>query len=230
VRRQRRGRAGQERPRPRRREPDLPGQLSRLFRGEGVRASGWFGRARRLLETGEQDCVERGYLLIPIWLKQMASGDNDVAYATAAEAAEIGERFGDPDLIWIARDEQARALVNQGRVEEGLRLVDEVLVAAMAGELSPIVTGIVYCNTIAFCQNAYELHHAREWTEALTRWCERQPEMVAHNGLCLVHRAEIMQLRGAWADALEEARHARGAVHPGGLEPACVRQGPLPRG
>ena len=90
------------------------------------------------------------------------------AYETAAEAAAIGERFGDADLTWLARDEQGRALIKQGRVAEGLRLVDEVLVAATAGELSPIVTGIVYCNTIAFCQDAYELRHAREWTEALT--------------------------------------------------------------
>ena len=89
-----------------------------------------------------------------------------------------------------------------------MRLVDEALVAATAGELSPIVTGIVYCNTIAFCRDAYELRHAREWTEALTRWCDGQPEMVAHNGLCLVHRAEIMQLQGAWEDALVEARRA----------------------
>jgi DNA-binding CsgD family transcriptional regulator/tetratricopeptide (TPR) repeat protein len=179
-----------------------------LFRGDAVRASGWFGRAQRLLESGEQDCVERGYLLIPVWLQQMAGGDNEAAYTTAAEAADIGERFGDADLMWLARDEQGRALLRQGRVEEGLRLVDEVFVAALAGELSPILTGIVYCNTIAFCRNAYELHHAREWTQALTQWCERQPEMVAHNGLCLVHRAEIMQLQGAWADALDEARRA----------------------
>jgi DNA-binding NarL/FixJ family response regulator len=181
---------------------------SMLFRGDAVRASGWFGRAQRLLETPARDCVERGYLLIPVWLQQMGSGDNELAYATAAEAAEIGERFGDADLMWLARDEQGRALVKQGRVEEGLRLVDEVFVAAVAGELSPIVTGIVYCNTIAFCGDAYQLHHAREWTQALTLWCEHQPEMVAHNGLCLVHRAEVMQLRGAWAEALEEARRA----------------------
>jgi DNA-binding NarL/FixJ family response regulator len=89
-----------------------------------------------------------------------------------------------------------------------LRLVDEVMVAAAAGDLSPIVTGIVYCNTIAFCRDVYELRHAREWTEALTAWCASQPEMVAHNGLCLVHRAELMQLQGAWDDALEEARRA----------------------
>ena len=181
---------------------------SMLFRGDAVRASGWFGRAQRLLETPARDCVERGYLLIPVWLKQMSSGDHEVGYATAAEAAEIGERFGDADLMWLARDEQGRALVKQGRAEEGLRLVDEVFVAAGAGELSPIVTGIVYCNTIAFCRDAYQLHQAREWTQALTQWCERQPEMVAHNGLCLVHRAELMQLRGEWEEALEEARRA----------------------
>ena len=178
-----------------------------LFRGDQARASGWFARAERLLD-GASDCVERGYLLIPVWLGQMAEGDSDAACETTAEAAAIGERFGDADLTWIARDEQGRALIQQGRMREGLGLVDEVLVAAAAGELSPIMTGIVYCNTIAFCQDAYELRHAREWTEALTGWCERQPEMVAHNGLCLVHRAEIMQLQGAWSDALEEARRA----------------------
>ena len=79
--------------------------------------------------------------------------------------------------------EQGHALVRQGRTEEGLRLVDETMVAVTAGELSPIVAGIVYCNTIAFCQGAYELRRAREWTAALTRWCEQQPDMVAHNGL-----------------------------------------------
>jgi hypothetical protein len=105
----------------------------------------------------------------------------EAGHATAVEAAEIGERFGDADLAWLAVDEQGRALVNQGRVAEGLGLVDEVLVVANAGELSPIITGIVYCNTIAFCRSVYELGHAREWTAALTRWCESQPQMVAHN-------------------------------------------------
>jgi DNA-binding NarL/FixJ family response regulator len=179
-----------------------------LFRGELDRASGWFGRASRLLEREPDECVEHGYLLIPVWLQQMGSGDWAAGYVTAGEAAAIGERFGDADLRWLAADEQSRALVNLGRVTEGLRLVDEVLVAAAAGELSPLVTGIVYCNTIAFCQSVYEVRTARAWTDALTQWCESQPEMVAHNGLCLVHRAEIMQLQGAWPGALEEAGRA----------------------
>ena len=205
-----------------------------LFRGDRAQATGWFARAQRLLDGEEHDCVERGYLLIPVWLEQMGRGDYDAGHATAAEAAAIAERFGDADLFWLAVDEQGRALVRQGRVQEGVRLVDEVLVVASAGELSPFITGIVYCNTIAFCQGVFELRHAREWTEALTAWCERQPEMVAHNGLCLVHRAEIMQLQGAWTDALEEARRAaerftRGVLNELACGKALYRQGEILR-
>lgn len=189
-----------------------------LFRGEQVRGTGWFARAQRLLESYGRDCVERGYLLIPVWLEQMGRGDFERGYAMALEAADIGERLGDADLVWLARDDQARALLRLGRVKEGLRLVDEALVAAIANELSPIVTGIVYCNTIAFCRAVHDLRHVREWTRALTEWCERQPEMVAHNGLCLVHRAEIMLLCGDWETALNEARRSaerftRGALN-----------------
>lgn len=176
-----------------------------LFRGDMIRARGWFARAQRLLERDGADCVERGWMLIPAWLEQMARGEWQAGHDTAAKAAAIGERFGDSDLVWLARDEQARALVKKGDVEDGLRLLDEALVVATRGELSPVVTGIVFCNTIAFCSAAYEARHARVWTDALARWCDSQPEMVAHNGLCLLHRAEILRMRGAWADALVEA-------------------------
>jgi tetratricopeptide (TPR) repeat protein len=205
-----------------------------LFRGEPGPARGWFARARRLLGREGRDCVERGYVLIPVWLAQMAGDDWAAGYATAAEAAEIGERFGDPDLVWLARDEQGRALVNWGRVGEGLRLVDEALVVAAAGELSPIVTGIVYCNTIAFCQGVYELGRARDWTAALTRWCEQQPDMVAHNGLCLVHRAQLMTLGGSWRDALEELRrlgerYTEGVLNQRALGHAAYQRGEVHR-
>ncbi len=205
-----------------------------LFRGETVRARGWFARAQRRLDRDERDCVERGWLLIPRWLGQMAGGDWEAGRATAADAAAIGERFRDADLVWLARDDQGRALVKQGRVEDGLRIVDEALAVAAAGELSPVVTGIVYCNTIAYCRDAYEIRHAREWTNALTRWCDSQPEMVAHNGLCLVHRAEMMQLQGAWEDALEQARRAaerftQGALNHLACGKAHYRQGEVHR-
>jgi ATP/maltotriose-dependent transcriptional regulator MalT len=183
--------------------------MNLALRGEMSRATGWLGRAQRLVEREGSDCVERGYLLVPVMLRHEAIGDWEAAYAAAASAAEIGERFGDADLLALAVHEQGLILVNQGQVEEGLGLVDEAMVAVTAGELSPIVTGIVYCSVISGCQAVYELRRAQEWTTALTQWCQKQPDMVAFSGPCLVHRAEIMELHGAWWEALEEARRAR---------------------
>ena len=189
-----------------------------VFRGHKARGTGWFARAARLLEGLDRDCVERGYLRIPVWLEEMGRGNFEQGYRAAVEAAEIGERFGDADLVWLARDDEARALFRLGRIDEGLRLVDEALVAAASGALSPIVTGIVYCNTIAFCWARHEWRHVREWTMALSDWCARQPEMIAHNGLCLVHRAQLKLIEGDWDAALEEARRSadrftRGALN-----------------
>jgi DNA-binding CsgD family transcriptional regulator len=182
--------------------------MNLALRGEMGRATGWLGRAQRLVEREGRDCVERGYLLLPLMFEHEDTGDYEGAAATAADAAGIGERFGDADLFALAVHSQGILLVKQGRVVEGLGLLDEAMVAVTAGELSPIVSGFVYCGVIMGCQEAYELRRAQEWTAALTRWCEEQPDMVSFTGTCLVHRAEIMQLHGAWPDALEEARRA----------------------
>ena len=179
-----------------------------LIRGEMSRATGWLGRAQRLVEREQRDCVERGYLLVPVMIGQEEAGDYDAAYATALEATGIGERFGDADLVALALHEQGRALSKNGGIEAGLRLLDEAMVAVTSGELSPIVTGLIYCSVIEGCQQVFELRRAGEWTAALTRWCEAQPQMVSFTGRCLVHRAEIMQVHGDWPDALEEARRA----------------------
>jgi DNA-binding CsgD family transcriptional regulator len=177
-------------------------------REEMGRASGWLGRAQRLLEREEGEAVEQGYLLLPVVFQNEASGDWDAAATIASRAAEVGERFGDPDLLALATHEQGHILIRQGRAQEGLGLLDEAMVAVTSDETSPIVTGIVYCGVILACQEAYEVRRAQEWTGALTRWCEEQPDLVAFTGRCRVHRAEIMQLKGAWPDALAEARRA----------------------
>jgi DNA-binding CsgD family transcriptional regulator len=179
-----------------------------LMRGEMGGATGWFSRAQRLLERDARECAERGYLLLPVVEQRLAAGDYEAAYAAAADAAAIGERCGDPDLIACARHQQGRVRLQQAQVEAGLALLDETMVTVTAGELSPLVTGLMYCSVIAACQQVYALDRAREWTAALTRWCEGQPEMVAFAGTCQVHRAEIMQLRGTWPEAIEEARRA----------------------
>jgi DNA-binding CsgD family transcriptional regulator/tetratricopeptide (TPR) repeat protein len=82
------------------------------------------------------------------------------------------------------------------------------MVPVSTGELSPIVTGLLYCSVIDGCQQVYALDRAREWTHALALWCDAQPEMVAFTGTCLVHRAEVMQWHGRWEDAIREARRA----------------------
>jgi DNA-binding CsgD family transcriptional regulator len=178
------------------------------LRGEVGGATGWFARARRLLESYGHDCPERGWMLLPVMYRHEGAGDLAAAAATAAAALEIGQRFGDADLFALAAAGQGYMLLKQGRVTEGLALLDEAMVAVTTGELSPIPIGLVYCGVILACQEVYEVGRAREWTAALTRWCADQPDLVAFTGRCLVHRAEIMQLEGAWPDALEEARRA----------------------
>jgi ATP/maltotriose-dependent transcriptional regulator MalT len=85
---------------------------------------------------------------------------------------------------------------------------DEAMVAVVAGELSPVVVGTVYCSMLEGCQEILEWRRAREWTQALTAWCDSQPDMVTFSGRCLVHRAEILHLHGAWPESVEEARRA----------------------
>jgi DNA-binding CsgD family transcriptional regulator len=179
-----------------------------LMRRETGRATGWLGRAHRLLERTARECAERGYLLLPVVEQRLEAGDFETAYATAADAAAIGERCGDPDLIACARHQQGRIRLQQGQVEIGLTLLDETMVMVTAGELSPLVTGLMYCSVIGACQQVYALDRTLEWTAALTGWCEGQPDLVAFAGVCQVHRAEIMQLRGTWPEAIEEARRA----------------------
>jgi DNA-binding CsgD family transcriptional regulator len=181
--------------------------LNLASRGQIGPATGWLGRAQRLLEN-EGECAERGYLLLPLMFQHEAAGDFAGAAAAAGEAVRIGERFGDRDLFALAIHGQGYMLMKDGRVREGLALLDEGMVAVTAEELSPIVTGIVYCGVILACQEVYDVRRAREWTRALSDWWALQTEMVAFTGRCLVHRAEILQLDGSWADALEEARRA----------------------
>jgi DNA-binding CsgD family transcriptional regulator len=181
--------------------------LNLAARGMIGPASGWLGRAERLVEP-EGACAERGYLLLPAMFRHEAEGDFAAAAAVAGEAVGIGERFGDRDLFALAIHGQGHMLIRNGRVREGLALLDEGMVAVTAEELSPIVTGLVYCGVILACQEVYEVRRAREWTRVLADWWALQPEMVAFTGRCLVHRAEILQLDGSWQDALDEARRA----------------------
>jgi len=148
-----------------------------VARGEAGRANGWLGRAQRLVEREGRDCVEGGSLLLPAAQRHLSAGEFDEAHEAAARAAMVGERFREADLIAFAHNLQGRALLSQGRLDRGLALMDEAMVAATSGELSPVVTGIIYCTAIASCQRVYAFDRTREWTAALTRWCEAHPQL-----------------------------------------------------
>ena len=175
--------------------------------GESARAGGWLSRSGRHIE-GVEDCPEQGYLLLPLAYIRMDSGDLTAAREAAVNAAAIGERHREHDLIVLARSIEGRALLQLGNIAEGLTLLDEAMVAAGASDISPLVTGLVYCSVIAGCQQVFAVDRAREWTNLLTEWCAGQPQLLTFTGICLVHRAEIMAFGGDWRGSVEQAEQA----------------------
>ncbi len=207
--------------------------LRSLFRGEVGRATGWFTRAQRMLDAQQVHSAEHGYLLLPVAEQHLDAGELDAAFAAAARAAEIGDRFAEADLSACARHLQGRVRIQQGQVAQGLALLDEAMLAVSSRNLSPLITGLIYCSVIEGCQAVYALARAHEWTAALAEWCDAQPDMVAFSGTCAVHRAEIKQLRGAWSEAIDEAQRAlqrcQRAGNRGAAAAACYQQAEVQR-
>jgi DNA-binding CsgD family transcriptional regulator len=178
-----------------------------MFRGETAPAMGWFARGGRVLE-GCGDCAEHAWLVTWNAFAQMWGGDPEGALPAFADSVGFGQRFDDSDLLTMSRLGQGMCLVLQGQGPAGLALLDEVMVGVTSGEVSPMYAGIAYCTVIAGCAELFDLRRAREWTDALTRWCDSQPDLVPFRGNCLIHRCELMQLEGAWTDAMQAARQA----------------------
>jgi DNA-binding NarL/FixJ family response regulator len=172
------------------------------------RASAWLQRAQDLVQRYGRECATTGWLLLPGIRMRFVAGDYSGAEAEAARALAIGQRCAEPDLVAFARCMLGRAKIRQGDVAGGIGLLDEAMLSASAGQLAPIITGLIYCNVIEECRRIWAVDRAREWTEALSRWCGDQPQLVQFNGICRIHRAEILELDGAWQEAIVEAKCA----------------------
>ena len=187
--------------------------LALVMRGDEAQAGGWLARGQRLVQEAGGGCVEEGYLLFMAGMWHFDEGDLPAAAADLGQAADIGARFADPDLLALARMGSGQARLWLGQTAQGLAALDEAMVAVTAGEVSPIAAGIVYCALIEACHDIFDLRRAGEWTEALTQWCASQPDLVPYRGNCQVHRAEMLLLRGRWDDAQTEAEQAQERLH-----------------
>ena len=163
---------------------------------------GWLSRAE--LHLGE-----RGETPVDAWLavvrtyERMLTGDVRAAREWARRAIEIGARC-DPAAAAIGRVAEARSLILDGEVRQGLALLEEAGVATTSGELDPLSTGVVYCELVCALQGLAQYDLAEEWTEAMERW--RQSSAIGSlHGRCRVHRAEILRLRGSCDEAEKEA-------------------------
>ena len=188
-----------------------------MERGDAAAGSGWMSRTHRLLADAPEG-PEHGYPAYFEIFAGMGRGDLDGAVEAAKRMQGIGRRFGDPNLVAIGLVGEGRARLKEAAVTEGMALLDEAMVAALSDGLHPVWAGAVYCHLMDACHELGELRRAGEWTEAASRWCERLPDGALYRGICRVHRAQVLHIRGDWDQAEEEAAKACAGVlrlHPG---------------
>ncbi|MCD4850376.1 response regulator transcription factor [Arthrobacter sp. AK01] len=183
--------------------------------GEQALGQGWLARAKHLLEGLAGPSSAEGYLLIPAGLGLLRAGDPEAGHGVFGRALEIGTLLHDRDLQAMGMLGVGTSRVSLGRMDEGLELLDEVMVSVTSGEVSPIPAGIIYCAVLGSCRLAQDVHRAQEWTAALERWCGERPDMVMFSGQCQANRAELLILHGAWDEALSVARAAEGRIRKG---------------
>jgi ATP/maltotriose-dependent transcriptional regulator MalT len=178
-------------------------------RGELAQAQGWERRLTRLVGDRMSSTFE-GMAMQAMAARMMVGGDGAGALPLFERGAEIAAKEDDLDLFTLAGLGRGRCLQLTGRDDESAAALDEVMVHVVAGRVAPQVIGFAYCSVIEMCMGRFDLARAREWTAALGGWVDEQLGMVPYRGTCLVHRAEILQLQGAWPDASRQAEQAFG--------------------
>lgn len=173
-----------------------------FLRGNEAVGSGWIGRAQRLL-ADEPECPEQGYLLYFAVETSLDGGEETMAKARQVQA--IGRRHGDCNLVAAGIVAEGRVLIKLGRAHEGVALLDEGMLEAASVDLSPNWAGNIYCHLMAACYELGDIGRAAAWTKSTSDWCDEMAPAVLFKGICRVHRAQVMQIRGQWTQAQDEA-------------------------
>ena len=192
----------------RRREAAMSGvgvAVNHFLRGDAATGSGWVAQASRLL-ADEPECAEQGYLMYMLEVEgALDSPDRAAVVAAARRVRELGRRQEDANLVAVSLLGEGRILLRDGRVADGMALLDEAMAHVLAGEVLPDWAGNIYCHLMSACYELGDLRRARSWVEATTEWLETLPAAVLFTGICRVHRAQVLQETGRWADSEREA-------------------------
>lgn len=168
------------------------------------RAQAWLARSQEIADRNG-DCVQQGYLLVPRIHAELLTHRNRAALALAEEAVACAGRHHDNDLAALARQLGGRALIEEGDVDDGLRMLDEAMLTATTAVTSELTRGLVYCAVLGCCDRVVAVDRAREWAAVLGDWCDAQAQLGTFNGTCRVHRAELFRFAGEWDASLAEA-------------------------
>jgi DNA-binding CsgD family transcriptional regulator len=197
--------------------------------------SGWLARARGILEEAGEDRPERGWVLI---INAFSEPDAQVRESSLRQAIAVGRRFGDPDIEFLALAYLGGLFVMTDRVEEGLALSDEALVAVCAGELTELATiDEIFCGLMWACELVNDVRRADQWMRAAAERMRRSNVVAA---FCRAHYGGILTAAGRWQEAETElveaarqfdrgmsGRRAAAIIRLAGLR---VRQGRLEEG
>lgn len=170
------------------------------FRGEAAVAQGWFQRARRLL-ADLPESEEHGLLSLFEGMAARLRGELTDAIAHAEQAMEIGGRLHSPDLEIQGMALSGTAYVSQGRIGEGMRLLDEAAAAALAGEVREVGSiWIPTCYLVQGCEQTRDWERAEQWFGRVMDFCRRY-DLGSPFSRCRTHYSTVLLWRGDWDEA-----------------------------
>jgi RNA polymerase sigma factor (sigma-70 family) len=170
------------------------------FFGAWSVASGWLRRAHRLLDTLEPG-PEHGWLAFHEGYLAHADGDTETAAALAAQATELGRRFGVADLEMLGLALRGATLVGCAQTDEGMRCLDEATATALAADAEvPIASAWTFCIMVGACTAVLDFTRAAEWCDRVSEFAERHGSryMLA---FCRAEYGAVDLWRGRWGDA-----------------------------